>query len=156
MRRIVVTATLAASLLLAAAGSVAAETVSVGGATASSVGAWVKPTACSQFPIEYAGVPAETTASITVLDADTRTDLGSELIFPSHPTSGRVNIQVCNHQVKDTLRILLSLDVRGVGVADSASFTWTPSPNTVRCVSKRTYNIKEYPGRKCPSGWVKR
>jgi hypothetical protein len=156
MRRFVVTATLAASLLLATAGSVAAETVSVGGATASSVGAWVKPTACSQLPVEYAGIPADSTATINVLDAVTRTSLGSELLLPTDPGSGRANIQICSFQVKDTSQILLSLDVSGVGVADSATFVWSPRPNTVRCVNKRTYKIREFTGKKCPSGWVKR
>jgi hypothetical protein len=156
MRRIALIATVTASLTFAAVGSVAAEGVSVGGATARSVGAWMKPTACSQFPIEYTGIPPQSTASINVLDAITRRDLGSELLLPRHAQSGRVNIEVCAHQVKDTSRILLTLDVGGVGVGDSASFTWSPKPNTVRCVNKRTYDIRRYTGQKCPRGWVKR
>jgi len=106
--------------------------------------------------VEYAGLPAEAGASIHILDAVTRANLGSDLILSSEPRSGRVNIQVCSFNTESTSQILLSLDVRGSGVADSAVFGWSPKPNTVRCVNKRTYNIKEFTGKRCPTGWVKR
>lgn len=156
MRRTVLTVTAAAAVLLATAGTASAETANLGGATASTVGGWVKPTSCSQFPVEYAGLPADQSATISVLDAVTRTDVGSAYITSREARSGRVNVQVCKFQVEDTSQVLLSLQLSGAGAADSAAFGWTPRPDTVRCVNKRTYTIREFTARKCPAGWVKR
>lgn len=144
-------------VLVFGGGAVAsAETVSVGPASASSVGAWVKPTGCSQFPVDYAGLPEGAYARIYVLDAVTRSDVGSDLLLESEPRSGRVNIQVCRHQVESTSSVLISLDVRGLGVADSAAFAWAARPGTVRCVNKKSLAIQDFAGKKCPVGWVKR
>lgn len=155
MRRTCLVTATAATILLAAAAPALAESATLGGTTASSVGPWVKPTGCSQFPVEYAGVPADSVASISVLDAVTRSSLGSTIVIGSKSTAGRKNVQVCSFRTEDTTSILLSLEVSGLGAVDSAAFSWSPRPNTVRCVNKRTYTIREYPGRKCPSGWVK-
>lgn len=156
MRRIAIIVAGASIAVLSAAPVVADPTVSIGGASATAVGAWVKPTGCSQFPVDYFGLPAGAYVRIHVLDAVTRADAGSSLLTSSDPRSGRVNIQVCNFQVEDTTSLLLSLDVTGVGVADSAIFAFVPRPNTVRCVNKKTYTIKEFQGKKCPAGWVHR
>ena len=131
-------------------------TATVGGATATAVGSWVKPTGCSQFPVEYAGLPVDAYASIHVLDAVTRSDLGSTFIVSSGPRSGRENIQVCSFKVEDTTSLLLSFEVPGVGTVDSAPFAFAARPNTVRCVNKANYTIKEFTGKSCPKGWVKR
>lgn len=156
MRRLTLIVTSTALCALIGTGGASAETVSVGGASAASVGRWVKPTGCSQFPVQYSGLPVAASTTIHVLDAVTRTDLGSAFVTSSEPRSGRVNIQICSFQVEDTTKILLSLDVAGYGVADSTVFGWSPRPNTVRCVNKRTYAIREFPGKKCPPGWVER
>lgn len=155
MRRLLL---LVVVLVLACGGGAvaSAETVSVGPSSASSVGAWVKPTGCSQFPVDYAGLPEGAYARIYVLDAVTRADVGSEMLLESEPRSGRANIQVCRWQVESTSSVLISLDVRGLGVADSAPFAWAVRPGTVRCVNKTSYAIQEFAGKRCPSGWVKR
>jgi hypothetical protein len=156
MKRAALGTAAAAMVVLTTTGTASADTATLGGASASTVGAWVKPTSCSQLPVDYMGLPADQTATIHILDATTRADVGSTLILRSEPRSGRVNIQVCSSQVKETSQVLLSLELSGAGAADSAVFAWTARPNTVRCVNKRTYTIREFPARKCPSGWVKR
>jgi hypothetical protein len=156
MNRHTITTALAATLTLALITPASAATVDVAGATATSIGAWVKPTGCSQLPVEYANIPAGATATIHVLDAVTRSDVGSDFIPSTDPRTGRINIQVCGFKVETTPTVLLSLDVTGTGAADSAPFAWSPNPGTTRCVNKRTYAIKEFTGKRCPTGWVKR
>ena len=156
MGRVLLALSAVVAVTLASVGVASAETASLGGASATSSGAWVKPTGCSQFPVEYAGLPADAYATIHVLDAATRSDVGSALIVRSAPRSGRTNVQVCSFKVEGTSQILLSLEVTDLGAADSPPFAWSPTPNVVRCVNKRTYTIREFSGRKCPAGWVRR
>ncbi|MDP1877195.1 MAG: hypothetical protein Q8M17_06535 [Actinomycetota bacterium] len=154
--RVLATAIALVMSIVLAPSSAADPTATVGGATATAIGSWVKPTGCSQFPVEYAGLPAGGHASIHVLDAVTRSNLGSAIVLGSDPRKARVNVQVCSFNVEDTTSLLLSLDVGGLGVADSPSFSFVARPGTVRCVNKATYEIKEFTGKKCPKGWVRR
>ena len=141
------------ALAIAWAAPAAAESAQVGSATASTVGNWIKPTGCSKLPVEYANLPPATYARLDVLDAVTRTSIGSEGIYSDQPRSGRLNVQVCDLNLENTDSILLSLDLTGVGAADSAPFAWT---NLSRCVNRKTYNITLVQGSTCPKGTVKR
>lgn len=157
MRRPIIALASFALLATASVSPAAADTTaSIGGATATAVGSWVKPTGCSQFPVTYSGLPAGTSAWIHVLDAVTRTDVGSVLVMSGDPRAGRQNVQVCGFKTEDTASLVLSLAVSGAGAADSTTFAFAARPNTVRCVNKANYTIKEFSGKACPKGWVKR
>ena len=142
-----------ASLTVALASPAAAETVQVGAASATTVGIWVYPMGCSQLPVEYAGIPAGSYAYIRILDSATRNDIGSKTVYPGDPQSARANIQVCKHSVDGATSILLSLDIIGVGAADSATFGWA---SLSRCVNRKTYEISLVQSATCPKGSVKR
>ncbi|MCX6433511.1 MAG: hypothetical protein NTX29_12235 [Actinobacteria bacterium] len=156
MRRAVIIATATASLILTAIGPAFAETATAGGTTASTVGAWVKPTGCSQFLVTYSGLPDTVLLQkIMVLDAATRATLGMSLVTGQQPRAGQTPIQICSQNVTTTTSMVLAVDGLA-GYAESAPFGWASVPSAVRCVNKRTYSIKEFTGKACPKGWVRR
>ena len=152
-RRIASTA-IAAGLLFAIAAPANAETTSVGGATASSVGAWVKPTGRSQFPVEYVGIPAGSYGGIHIVDAVTRSDLGLTFITSSAPLVGSASgcarsrsrtrrASCCRSRLTDRSRTPLSSHGRRSRTPCAAS---TSGPTTSASSL----------GQRCTTGWVKR
>lgn len=157
MKRSVLSVLVAAGVVLGVAGAARADTtVTLGPATATAVGAWVKPTACSQFPVDYSGLPGGSVAVVKAIDPVTRTGFASSIVLSSDPRAGRVLLQICSFEVEGSSSVLVALEVAGLGVSESAPFAWSARPGTVRCVNKRTYQIREFTGKACPKGWVRR
>jgi hypothetical protein len=117
------------SAISAPPAAVAAElgTATVGTATAIAVSPWRTPRGCSQFRVNYANLPDDAVASIRVLDAFTRSDMGGTFIIDTAPRSGTDSIQVCRADAEGVSSMVLQLDVSGEGVGESAPFEWTPT-----------------------------
>jgi hypothetical protein len=119
------------------------------------------PTSCTVYKFTYAnGTPNE----LTTLTLSLLSPLNDRLAFEAQfgvtaGETGIFNVQLCGALPAGLgpYTVTMEINQSGQGPTEvSAPVTFKARPDVVRCVNKKTYNIHEYAGKRCPTGWVKR
>jgi hypothetical protein len=99
--------------------------VAMAGAAAVSTGTnWAVPRSCRDYAYTIYGMPADSVASVRVINAVTRKVLGSDVLF-GPPSSGTSTIFLCPTDVTASTAAILQFDLSSYGVVESGAFRFT-------------------------------